>query len=159
MTTCLQRPMAGMADPESALVRLSAVRLALVVAVLVACAVAIAAFAGILPLPGFSKAHRSPPLLPVTANAPASPASRCSECGVVLMIRTFELRADALDAPIPISNGPSLLVRTGKPMAATVYRVTVRMDDGSYRTLSQSVTPAWKPGDAVRLAEGSWVAR
>jgi outer membrane lipoprotein SlyB len=40
----------------------------------------------------------------------------------------------------------------------TVYRVTVRMDDGSFRTVSQSHEPAVAIGSKVRVANGSLVA-
>lgn len=39
----------------------------------------------------------------------------------------------------------------------TVYRVTVRMDDGSFRTVSQSHAPAVPLGSKVRVANGSLV--
>ena len=37
----------------------------------------------------------------------------------------------------------------------TVYRVTVRMDDGSFRTVSQSHTPTMVVGSKVRVSNGS----
>jgi outer membrane lipoprotein SlyB len=37
------------------------------------------------------------------------------------------------------------------------YRVTVRMDDGSARTLSQSSPPAFAVGDKVRPVDGALV--
>jgi outer membrane lipoprotein SlyB len=40
----------------------------------------------------------------------------------------------------------------------TVYRVTVRMDDGSFRTVSQSHEPSVAIGSKVRVANGSLVA-
>jgi outer membrane lipoprotein SlyB len=36
----------------------------------------------------------------------------------------------------------------------TVYRVTLRMDDGSLRTLSQREAPAYAVGDRVRVSNG-----
>jgi outer membrane lipoprotein SlyB len=36
-----------------------------------------------------------------------------------------------------------------------VYRVTVRMDDGSFRTLSQAAPPAFAVGDKVRVVQGA----
>ena len=35
------------------------------------------------------------------------------------------------------------------------YRVTVRMDDGSVRTVSQSNPPPFAPGDKVILIDGT----
>jgi len=39
------------------------------------------------------------------------------------------------------------------------YRVTVRMDDGSFRTISVSSPPTFAVGDKVRVVEGSSYAR
>lgn len=39
----------------------------------------------------------------------------------------------------------------------TVYRVTVRMDDGSFRTISQSHTPSVAVGSRVRIDNGALV--
>ena len=36
-----------------------------------------------------------------------------------------------------------------------VYRVTVRMDDGSFRTVSQAAAPAFAIGDKVRVVQGA----
>jgi hypothetical protein len=38
-----------------------------------------------------------------------------------------------------------------------VYRVTLRMDDGSFRTISMSSPPAFTVGDKVRVVEGRLV--
>jgi hypothetical protein len=35
------------------------------------------------------------------------------------------------------------------------WEVTVRLDDGSYRTLSLEVQPAWHSGDRVRYVNGA----
>jgi hypothetical protein len=40
-----------------------------------------------------------------------------------------------------------------------VYRVTVRLDDGSYRTLSQPTPPSIPVGGKVRIVDGAVVAR
>jgi hypothetical protein len=39
----------------------------------------------------------------------------------------------------------------------TVYRITVRMDDGSFRTLSQMLPPSVAVGEAVRITDGAVV--
>lgn len=41
----------------------------------------------------------------------------------------------------------------------TTYRITVRMDDGSYRTVSQSHVPAVAVGDKVKVVNGTVTAR
>jgi len=57
----------------------------------------------------------------------------CAMCGVVAAVRTPDPRGDG----------------------RTSYRVTVRMTDGSYRTLAQSTPPTVVIGDRVRIADGA----
>ena len=40
-----------------------------------------------------------------------------------------------------------------------VYRVTIRMDDGSYRAISQPVAPGYGAGEKVRIIDGQVVPR
>jgi outer membrane lipoprotein SlyB len=35
------------------------------------------------------------------------------------------------------------------------YEVTVRLDDGSSRVLTQSAAPSWRAGDRVRIVDGA----
>jgi hypothetical protein len=65
--------------------------------------------------------------------------STCPSCGRVEAIRT-----------VVVTGGPDGAKRT-------VYRVTVRMDDGSYRTLSQAAPPSVAVGEAVRISDGAVV--
>lgn len=74
--------------------------------------------------------------------------SICAVCGVVEAVRPHEARPQRDAAE-----------HVGDPLARTAWRVTVRMEDGSYRTLSQSGPPAFKPGDRVRLSDGALTAR
>jgi hypothetical protein len=73
----------------------------------------------------------------------------CPSCGTVEGIRTIELRGDAAGAP-------ELDQHAAKRV---VYRVTVRLDDGSYRTLSQPTPPSIAVGGKVRIVDGAVVAR
>jgi outer membrane lipoprotein SlyB len=97
----------------------------------------------------------------VTPRGDAEPAIRlndpsiCALCGVVEAVRPYEIRStsatpggeDAQEA-----SAAALVPRTA-------YRVTVRMEDGSYRTLSQPTRPMFKSGDRVRIADGALLAR
>ena len=81
----------------------------------------------------------------------------CATCGVVESVRAVRSARDATGS----RDAASRLV-AGGPSAdeqRTSYRVTVRMDDGSYRTLSHAAPPAVAVGDPVRVAEGVVVAR
>lgn len=65
--------------------------------------------------------------------------SSCASCGTVEAIR-------------------SVVVASGADGAKrTVYRITVRMDDGSFRTLSQALPPSVAVGEAVRITDGAVV--
>jgi outer membrane lipoprotein SlyB len=76
-------------------------------------------------------------------------------CGVVEAVRPYEIRATSatpVGEDARVSADANLVPRTA-------YRVTVRMEDGSYRTLSQPRPPAFKAGDRVRVVDGAVVAR
>lgn len=119
-----------------------------------------------------------------TARKPVAPLS-CVNCGLVDSIRTLQVdgKASGLGAVTggvtgavlgnQIGNGhgrDALTVLGGvggafaghtiekKVNRYTVYRVTVRMDDGSFRTLSQSHEPAVAIGSRVRVSNGALVA-
>lgn len=63
----------------------------------------------------------------------------CASCGTVEAIRTVVVAGAADGAK------------------RTVYRITVRMDDGSFRTLSQALPPSVAVGEAVRITDGAVV--
>jgi hypothetical protein len=87
------------------------------------------------------------PLTAATRDTGDAGRLACGTCGVVEAVRVFEVRADAQ------SGGEGQ-----KPAGArTSYRVTVRMTDGSYRTLAQPTPPAVGIGDRVRVADGTVV--
>src|SRR5438309_146026 len=81
------------------------------------------------------------------------PANSCALCGTVESIRIVELRDEAGGAGGAIA-GSEIEKNTKKRYA---YRVTVRMDDGSFRTISLSSPPTLAVGDKVRVVEGKLV--
>lgn len=112
--------------------------------------------AGIAALGGWLTVVRAQSLLAEPAAQSAHVATRdaadsgkaaCATCGVVAAVRTFEVRGDAAGAG-----------EAQRPAGArTSYRVTVRMVDGSYRTLAQATPPTVGVGDRVRIAAGAVV--
>jgi hypothetical protein len=71
----------------------------------------------------------------------------CATCGVVEAVRVFEVRAE-----------PPVGSEGQRPAGTrTSYRVTVKMADGSYRTLAQPTPPVVGIGDRVRVADGAVV--
>jgi outer membrane lipoprotein SlyB len=110
----------------------------------------------------------------------------CASCGTVESIRALELKGNAtgMGAVARGATGSVVGNRTGRgdgntPMTILAaaggalggnemesnvkkhysYRVTVRMDDGSFRTLSQTSAPAVAVGDRVRVVDSTVIAR
>jgi outer membrane lipoprotein SlyB len=110
---------------------------------------------------------------PDAAGKPAY-QTQCSNCGVIDAIRTIQIdgtvrgvggeprgnQADNGDAMTLMGSVGGVFA--GHPVEKTadrrtVYRVTVRMDDGSFRTVSQSHPPSVAVGGKVRIVSGSLV--
>jgi len=121
---------------------------------------------------------RSDARSPDTERKPV-PANSCALCGTVESIRIVELRDEAGGAGAT-AGGPGAgeqtvggggtavtLLGAGGAIAGSeiekntkkryAYRVTVRMDDGSFRTISLSSPPTLGVGDKVRVVEGKLV--
>ena len=116
---------------------------------------------------------------------PGQANRRCSICGTVESIRTLEVWAEAEGAGL--ESGRSVGVPAGRepgqasdsssttlfgtagsflsgvggpesgPRKRNVYRVTVRMDDGTYRAVSLSSPPEFTVGNRVRVVQGRLV--
>ena len=116
----------------------------------------------------------------------AAYSNECTACGTVKSIRTVELKGNAtglgavaggltgavVGNQIGRGNGNTAMTILGAAGGALAgneieknvkkryaYRVTVRMDDGSYRTFSQSSAPALAIGEHVRIVNGAVLAR
>lgn len=144
---------------------------------IIAAAVAVAALGGYLP--GSKAAQKS---AVSQAAAPATHERRlpavCAECGVVASVseKTILGKGTGVGA---IAGGVAGAVighdigenRAGTAIGAVVggiaghqiersarstkrYDVSVRMQDGSVKTVSTATPPAWHPGDRVRLQHG-----
>jgi hypothetical protein len=70
-----------------------------------------------------------------------STRAACATCGRVEVIRVAEVTS-----------------RDGVSEKRTAYRVTVRMEDGSFRTISQRAPPSVVVGERVRISDGGVVA-
>ena len=115
----------------------------------------------------------------------AAYANECTTCGTVSAIHTVVLRGEAtglgavaggltgavVGNQMGRGNGNTAMTLLGAAGGALAgneiernvkkhysYRVTVRMDDGSYRTVSQSSPPAVAVGARVRIVDGNVVA-
>lgn len=110
----------------------------------------------------------------------------CGNCGTVESIRTVETRGDSsgvgavaggltgavIGNQMGRGHGNTAMTILGAAGGAYAgneieknmnrrhaYRVTVRMDDGSYRAVSLSAPPSASVGDKVRVIDGALVAR
>jgi hypothetical protein len=97
------------------------------VAILLSSLVGAAAITGVLP----ASNEDGRLALEKTATAAAASKAACKTCGVVAAVKAVEVRSDS--------------------GISSVYRVTVRMDSGGERTLSQATAPAFGVGARVRV--------
>jgi len=98
------------------------------------------AVTGVLPQELMKYNPHASPLVESTAYAAAAKKAECRVCGVIAAIRPVQVEREASGA----SAG------SGAASSSKVYRVTVRMDDGTERTVTQSV-PAFTVGTRVRV--------
>ena len=116
----------------------------------------------------------------------AARAVACASCGTVASIRAIELRGDAsglgavaggvtgavVGNQMGRGNGNTLMTLLGAAGGAMAgneiernvkkhyrYRVTVHMDDGSFRTVSQASVPSVAVGERVRVVNGAVLSR
>lgn len=150
-------------------------------AVIVMSLVGAAAIAGLLPFAMSQKAADPPP---VAGSTRTNQAGVCANCGVVASIRSVELRGDAsgvgafaggvtgalLGNQMGRGHGNTAMTVIGAAGGALAgneieksmkkryaYRITVHMEDGTYRTVSQSSPPAVTVGEKVRVVDSTLV--
>ena len=112
-----------------------------------------------------------------TPAAGSSSAGACANCGLVVSIRILEVPDESVGVrsavgapPGPPEGQEAVRSATGLGLAGgalagsepaarrrPAYRVTVRMDDGLFRTVSLSAPPPFTLGDKVRVVEGKLV--
>jgi hypothetical protein len=104
-------------------------------------AVASVALVGVAAVVGLvsSRSADKPEAAPASGAEATPRRPGCANCGTVETIRTV------------VVAGPT------DGTKRTVYRITVRMDDGSFRTLSQATPPSVAVGEAVRITDGAVV--
>lgn len=129
-----------------------------------------------------AKTPATPANSPAVPTASGKRAATCANCGIVEAVRSVQVEGNAsgLGAVAGGVTGAivgnqfgrgggntalTLLGAAGGAFAGnsieknmhrqTVYRITVRMDDGAYRTISQSHVPSVAEGDKVKVVNGS----
>jgi outer membrane lipoprotein SlyB len=107
------------------------------VALLISGLVGAAAITGALPMQKSAvEMAIAGPALENTATAAAAKKANCRTCGVVAAVRKVEVNGNDID-------------QAAKKQS--VYRLTVRMDDGSERTVTQPSAPSHGVGARVRV--------
>jgi outer membrane lipoprotein SlyB len=125
---------------------------------------------------------------PQAAPAPKAAAAPCTSCGVIEAINTVEVKGKTsgvgavaggvaggvLGNAIGGGRGTGNAVLTvggavggafagdaieGHVKKQTAWRVTVRLEDGSVRTLQQAAQPPFAVGDRVRIVDGNTIER
>ena len=117
-------------------------------------------------------------------NAAQEAARECANCGVVESVKLVELKGEGSGAgavaggvlgavvgnEIGAGRGKTLATVAGAAGGAyagneveknmkksTYFRVTVRMNNGGVRTITQKTDPGFKSGDSVRIENGALV--
>lgn len=113
-------------------------------------------------------------------------ASSCSNCGVIESVRGIRSDGDGSGVGMAIGgvaggllgnqigkgNGRTIATIAGaaggayvgnevekKSKSSVTYRITVRMEDGTYRTINQASQPAYTVGDRVKVVDGNVISR
>jgi hypothetical protein len=119
------------------------------------------AISGLLSSPHSEKSEASAPKNRLAAELTIPEReSVCASCGTVEAVRVVEVRGNI--APTILGAAGGVLAGNGverNVQKRVSYRVTVRMDDGSFRTVSQPTAPTVAVGDRVRIANGALAAR
>jgi len=162
---------------EASLARSHPLIVGAALAIILLCLAGAAAITGLLPV---AVSQRTDSTAPAPGAVPA-----CATCGTVVALRQVQVSGSASGAGA-VAGGLTgavvgsqfgrgadrtaltILGAAGGAYAgnsieknmnkSTAWRITVRMDDGSHRTLSQPEPPAIAVGDAVRIADGRALA-
>ena len=168
--------MEAVSNHQSGSTRIRSLVVAAAVSMAVGALVALSAVTGVLPGKRAATADETLSKGDLKSSLPGA----CALCGTIESIRTVEVldQASASSGAANSGNGAeagaagtsaaaSVLdtlssVVTGNAAEKNVrkrlvYRVTLRMDDGSFRAISLSGPPAFAVGDKVRVVEGRLV--
>ena len=117
-----------------------------------------------------------------TAPARIAAVASCAECGVVESVREIDAKGlgsglgavgggvlgGLLGHQVGAGRGKDVMTVVGvvggavagnevekRVKATKSYEVTVRLNDGSSRVISEASLPAWRPGDKVKIIDGA----
>lgn len=128
------------------------------------------------------KTHSAAASRPAPAVAAAPASATCAECGVIESVRAVEAKGQGsglgavggavvgglLGNQVGAGRGKDVMTVVGavggglagnevekRVKASTHYEITVRLDDGSSRVISETAQPAWHTGDKVKIVNGT----
>jgi hypothetical protein len=133
------------------------------------CCVAVAAWLGLIPMPGDGSVSAFP-----EKAGQAGDAAPCGRCGLIEAVREVHIGRAVSDRTVAgaalaqqlggfssVTNilGLAVVALAGKledadAGTATFFETTVRFADGSLRILTEMNTPSRKPGDMVKVIGG-----
>ena len=160
---------------ENGSTRISSLVVATVASGTVAGLVVLGTMTGVLPSRGPARADEAPRIEPQPAKS-----ATCALCGTIESVRSIEVYEEPTDSTSTSSDPKSADTAGAGPGGASsvldtlssvvsgsdadrnvrkrqVYRVTLRMDDGSHRAVSLPSPPTFAVGDRVRVVEGKLV--
>ncbi|HTQ73500.1 MAG TPA: hypothetical protein VMI74_04380 [Burkholderiales bacterium] len=151
--------MEAVSSHQSGSARLRSLAIAAAGAVGVAALIGLGASSGVLPGKRAAAPEEAPP--PPSGLKPAQPAV-CALCGIVESIRSVEVYEESSTAggaadPRNTAENSGAGSPERSVRKRVVWRVTVRMTDGSYRAISLPSPPAFAVGEKVRVVEGRLV--
>jgi outer membrane lipoprotein SlyB len=168
---------------ESGFIRISPLAAGVAVSVMIVSLIGVDAVTGMFPRALSQKqndlSQRQDDARAAGSEPRAVALDRCALCGAIESIRVVEVRDEtkAVGTAGGFTGAAGDMDKGNADAAATVlgavvgvfagnetdkktrrvYRVTVRMDDGSFRTVSLSSPPAFAVGEKVRVVEGKLV--
>lgn len=98
--------------------------------------------------------HEAPDAAALAAlAAPVSRARRCAECGVIESVREIEAADDNAAARTPARSAAGQRGEIeAKPRAS--HEITIRMQDGSMRVITDAKPANWRRGEPVTIIAG-----
>ncbi len=164
------------------------VMLAAAISLIVFCLLGIGAITGLIPNASSGNTEKSDNSVNASSSAPGHGKNgvSCGQCGIVEAIRAVQSKGSGsglgavaggvtgavVGNQMGRGNGNTVMTLLGAAGGAfagnaieknvnshTSYRITVRMDDGSYRTVSSAQPPSVGVGDKVKVIDGNLIQR
>ena len=124
------------------------------ISLIVFCGLGVAALMGWIPI---SVGKPEVPVLaePVLRAAPVALAAPCTGCGVVQSVRKVQAKGKAKGSGLGAVGGAAAGNEIEERVTpANSFEITVDLDDGTSRVITEAIAPSWRNGDKVRIVNG-----